>query len=259
MLILERPLVSFDLEVTGLTDNDKIVQIGAIKLMPDGQRIHKEALFNPEMPISKGAEEVHGISDEMVKDAPIFRRVAKSLFRFLSDCDFTGYNLAKFDIPVLSREFAACGMEWPAKDAKILDAFSIALKQEPRDLTWAYKFYCDKQLENAHSALPDATASLDILLAQATKYQGTTDIIAMDDLQRDPSWLDIDGKFIETPDGKFCTFGKHKDTRIEDLPLDYLNWILSKDFHYTTKDVVKDELIRRKGLIGRMKKVKVAS
>lgn len=239
---LERPLASFDLETTGLDiSKDRIVEIAAVKLMPDGRQISKTARLNPGRPIPKEATEVHGITDEDVKDAPEFRRIAKSLCAFLSNCDLTGYNLARYDVPLLSTEFDRCGIKWPDKDVKIVDAYMILNRMESRDLAWALKFYCGADLVGAHSALPDAEATLSVLLEQARRYDAQ-DLDSLGDLQRDPNWVDSTGRFTKTPNGIAITFGKHKGTLLKDLGRSYLEWILDSSFPDDVKEVVDKEL-----------------
>lgn len=253
---LSRPLVSFDLEVTGLDpEEDRIVEVAAIKLMPDGKKIEKTACINPERPIPAEATEVHGIKDEDVADAPTFRRIARSLWKFLDGCDLTGYNVARFDVPFLAAEFKRCSIEWPAEDAVILDAYSIAVRQESRDLAWALKFYTGKDhSDNHHSALPDAHAALDVLLAQSQKYlvqpeSGDVDPVTVEDmqiLQSDPDWVDGQGKFKKVDDDVVITFGKHKDRVLKDIPGSYLSWMLKGDFLSDAKQVAREELERRR-------------
>lgn len=243
---LERPLVSFDLETTGLDPKkDRIVEIATIKLMPSGSHIQKVARLNPEQPIPSEATEVHGIRDEDVADAPTFRRIYKSLFSFLSDCDYTGYNIAKFDVPLLSAEFKRCGTAWPSGDAKIIDSLAIVRRMENRNLEWALRFYCGHDLDNAHSALPDARAALEVLLEQASRYEAQ-DVATIDNLQRDPDWADSEGKFRRVQGEVVINFGKHKDLPLSKLRSDYLDWIIGGTFPEDAKQIVSEELERRR-------------
>lgn len=246
---LERPLVSFDLEVTGLDPTEhRIVEIAAIKLMPDGSSVEKVTLVNPGCKIPPDATAVHGISDKDVENAPLFKQLAVSLLKFFSDCDLTGYNIAAFDIPFLKEEFARCGICWPAtQDLKVLDAFAIVTRQESRDLSWALKFYTDRELgKDAHSALPDAQAALDVVLAQAEKYLHSEATPAqVDTLQRSPDWMDSTGKFRSTQDGIVVNFGKHKEQPLNRLASGYLRWMLKESFPTDAKEIARKELDRR--------------
>lgn len=253
---LYHPLISFDLEVTGLDLNDdRIVEIAAVKLMPDGTRISKVARLNPTIPISKGATAVHGISDDDVKDAPTFKAISRSLFKFLDGCDLTGYNIAKFDVPMLAAEFKRVGVEWPSIDAKVIDSFRIVMTQEQRTLSWALKHYTGQDLTDAHAAMADAEAALSVLLAQEKKFlvqpePGPNEpVVTLDDmdlLQRDPSWVDSEGKFKRDGDNVVITFGKHQGTPLDKVPGSYLSWMLNQEFPLDAKEVIDEELRRRR-------------
>ena len=155
------PLIFFDLETTGVNlFVDRIVELSVIKIMPDGSRETKTRLINPEMPIPAEATAVHHISDEDVKDAPTFRQLAHSLAIYFEGCDLGGYNVGKFDIPMLTREFSRCGIQFSTAGRRIFDAYTIFCQMEPRNLTAAYKFFCGKKLEGAHGAAADTQASL---------------------------------------------------------------------------------------------------
>ncbi len=261
---LTRPLISFDLETTGIDpESDRIVEVACIKLMPDGQVINKIARLNPGMLIPQEATNIHGISDEDVKDAPKFKRIASSLFKFMDGCDLTGYNIVGFDIPLLSAEFRRVGSKWPAADVKVADAYGIVVRKEPRTLEWALKKYCDKELENAHSATADAKAALDVLMGQAQEYFTISSRKYLDaissgevieepsiddlrDLSRDPDSIDLQGKFKVVDDKATITFGKHKDKSLSDLPLDYLQWMLGGSFFEDVKKLIRDEISDRR-------------
>src|SRR3954451_23488716 len=170
-LLLQRPVAFIDLETTGLNlSTDRIVEIAIIKIMPGGERLVKRKLVNPQMPISESAFAIHGISEDMVKDAPTFKQVANEIKQFLDSCDIGGYNSNRFDIPMLIEEFMRAGLDFSTEGRKWVDVQKIFHLMEQRTLTAAYKFYCDKCLEEAHSAEADAHATWEIFLAQVERY-----------------------------------------------------------------------------------------
>ena len=172
MLSLTRPIAFIDLETTGVNlSSDRIVEIAIIKLMPDNTRQVKRKIINPEMPIPKQSSDIHGITDEMVKDAPTFKQAGNEIKQFLDNCDLGGYNSNRFDIPILMEEFLRAGMDVDLSNRKMIDVQHIFYSMEPRTLTAAYKFYCQKDLENAHNAEADITATIDVLMSQMNRYQ----------------------------------------------------------------------------------------
>jgi len=176
-LQLTRPLAFIDLETTGTNiGTDKIVEIAIVKIMPDGTRLVKRKLINPQMPIPAGSSDIHGITDDMVKDAPTFKQVANEIKQFVENCDLGGYNSNRFDVPMLIEEFIRAGMEFSTDGRKMIDVQKIFHQMEQRTLSAAYKFYCGKNLEDAHSAEADAAATAEILEAQVERYPniGTT-------------------------------------------------------------------------------------
>ena len=171
MLQLSKPLAVIDLETTGMNlGTDRIVEIAIVKIMPDGGKTVKRKLINPEMLIPAASTAVHGITDEMVKDAPAFKQVANELRQFIENCDLAGYNSNRFDIPLLAEEFLRVGMDFDCKGRRLVDVQRIFHQMEQRTLGAAYKFYCDKTLEDAHSAEVDAMATWEVLEAQLLKY-----------------------------------------------------------------------------------------
>src|SRR5579862_5045317 len=177
MLQLIRPLAVIDLETTGINlGTDRIVEIAIVKIAPDGTKSIKRKIVNPEIPIPQAASAVHGITDEMVKDAPTFKQVANELKQFIEHCDLAGYNSNRFDIPLLAEEFLRIGMDFDCKGRRLVDVQKIFHQMEQRTLSAAYKFYCEKILDGAHSAEADATATWEVLEAQVVKYPqlGTT-------------------------------------------------------------------------------------
>lgn len=170
-LNLKRPIIFFDLETTGVdTARDRIVEISMVKVMPDGEEIRKTRRLNPGMHIPAEATAVHGITDEDVKDCPTFAQVAKSLEQFIRGCDFGGFNSNRFDLPVLVEEFLRAGVDVDFKRRKFIDVQNIFHKKEQRTLVAAYKFYCDKELDDAHSAEADTLATYEVLQAQLDRY-----------------------------------------------------------------------------------------
>ena len=170
-LKLKRPIVFFDLETTGVdASKDRIVEVSMIKIMPDGEEICKKRKLNPGMHIPEEATAIHGITDEDVKDCPTFAQVAKSLAQFLQGCDFGGFNSNRFDLPLLVEEFMRAGVEVDFKRRRFIDVQNIFHKKEQRTLVAAYKFYCDKDLTDAHSAEADTRATYEVLQAQLDRY-----------------------------------------------------------------------------------------
>src|SRR6187399_2986987 len=171
MLQLTKPLAFIDLETTGINlATDRIIEIAIIKVLPDGKRSIKRKLINPRMPIPKQSSDVHGITDEMIKDAPAFKDVAHELKQMLDGCDIAGYNSNRFDIPLLVEEFLRADVDFDMKGRKLIDVQNIFHKMEQRTLSAAYMFYCNKSLENAHAAEADTNATYEVLLAQLDKY-----------------------------------------------------------------------------------------
>ena len=246
---LERPLISFDLETTGLNiREDRIVEISCVKIGMDGSRDIRTRRLNPCIPISKEASSVHGITDEDVANAPRFEQIARSLYDFLCGCDLTGFNLEQFDLPMLSNEFERVGIEFPDGPIRIIDARRIYMAKEPRTLAAAYKFYCGEDLDGAHSAEADAIAAAEVLLAQVQRYEDLpADIQALHEFchPQNPDWLDPDGRLLWR-DGKVCLgFGKHKHRSLEDLvesEADYLRWIAGANFSDTVVKVIANAL-----------------
>jgi len=170
-LDLKRPLCFFDLETTGVNVvSDRIVEIAVLKLLPNGNKEGKTWLVNPEMPIPKGASDVHGITNEQVKDAPNFKTLSKEIYDFMKDCDWAGFNSDRFDIPLIAEEFMRAEVDFDLKNHKTIDVQTIFHKMEQRTLSAALKFYCDKELVNAHSAMADTDATYEVLLAQVERY-----------------------------------------------------------------------------------------
>ena len=242
-LILQRPLIFFDVETTGTNPvKDKIVELCAIKIQPDKSRTTYLQLFNPEVEIPADVSEIHGITNEMVKNEPPFREKAKEIAKFFSDSDLAGFNVARFDVPVLVEEFLRSGLEYnPVENAKIVDAMAIFHKKEPRNLAAALKFYADENLVDAHSAEADVEATIKVLDGQLKKYSDlspTTDSLQEFSIQKTPT-LDYDNKFGRDKNGEIIfMFGKNKGMPVADN-LGMLQWMLGKEFSEHTKFIAR--------------------
>lgn len=243
-LKLNRPIACIDLETTGINiTKDKVVEIAIIKVQPNGERENKVLRINPEMPIPAEATEVHGIKDEDVANLANFKKVANEIKQFIENCDLCGYNSNRFDFALLTEEFLRAGIDIDLKNRKMLDAQQIFIKQEPRNLTAAYKFYCNKDLENAHSALADAEATFEILLAQIERYPelgNTTE--ALHTFSKGDDVLDYARRIkINSKGEAVFNFGKYKDQLVKDIFLrepQYYDWIMRSDFTQDTKNVL---------------------
>ena len=245
-LKLKRPLAIFDLESTGANiATDRIIQIYILKVMPDGTTEEYEALVNPKMPISPEAITVHGITDADVADAPAFWRIGHDIEKFLEGCDIGGYNSNRFDIPLLLEEFYRMQVNFDLSNRKMVDVFKIFIKMEGRDLASAVKFYCNKEIENAHDAKGDVIATYDVLKAQLDRYPETlmNDVDFLHDFTYDSQYLDSGRRFImENGVAKF-NFGKHKGKTVEDVlrqEPQYYDWMIRSDFLHDTKQKFTD-------------------
>ncbi len=251
-LNLKNPLVFFDLETTGINIvSDRIVEISYLKVMPNGEEISKTYRVNPEMPIPVAASSVHGITDDDVKDCPTFREVAKTLANEIEGCDLAGYNSNRFDIPLLAEEFERVGVEIDFSKRKFVDVQVIFHKMEQRTLSAAYKFYCDKDLENAHSANADTQATYEVLKAQLDRYpQLKNDVVALSELIHNRN-VDFAGRIIyNDKNEEVFNFGKYKGVRVVDVlrrDQGYYSWIMSGDFTLNTKRVMTNIRLREFG------------
>lgn len=240
MLQLNKPIAFIDLETTGVNPGtDRIVEIAVIKLLTDGTRIVKRKLINPGMPIPPSSSEVHGITDEMVKDAPLFKDIAQELKQMLDGCDFAGYNSNRFDIPLLMEEFLRAGVEVEMKNRRLLDVQNIFHKMEPRTLSAAYKFYCGKVLEDAHSAEADAAATCEILEAQLVKYPELgTSIDTILKVIGEDQVVDFARRFVMDNGIEVFNFGKFKGRPVAEVlkaEPQYYDWMMKGDFPQHTK------------------------
>ena len=235
-LQLERPLAFFDLETTGTRiGKDRIVQVGIVRVMPDGARTSYQTLVNPQMPIPAEATAVHGITDLDVAMAPMLDAVAKEILKELEGCDLAGFNVLRFDVPFLAEELYRVGVEWDHASLRVVDVQRIYHQMEPRNLSAALKFYCGREHDGAHDALADVVATADVLLAQLERYpdklQGTTDFLGelSGDRKRSP---DAAGKLKFDDNGSIClTFGKYNGWTLENIGRNdpgYLQWLMTK-------------------------------
>lgn len=235
-LILERPLAFFDLETTGIkVGKDRIVQIGIVRLAPDGSRDRYQSLVNPGIPIPAEATAIHGITDLDVAMAPPLDAVAAEVLDHLRGCDLAGFNCMRFDVPFLAEEFFRVGVEWDHASLRVVDVARIYHQMEPRTLSAALKFYCDREHEGAHDALADVEATADVLLAQLERYpdklQGTVDFLGefSGDRKRSP---DAAGKLKYDDQGQIClSFGKYAGWTLENIGRSdpgYLQWLMTK-------------------------------
>lgn len=244
-LNLKNPIVFFDLETTGTNiTHDRIVEISMLKVFPNGKQEIKTKRINPEMPIPKESSDIHGILDEDVKDSPTFRQIAKSLADQIEGCDLAGFNSSRFDIPLLAEEFLRVGLDVDFSKKKLIDVQIIFHKKEQRTLEAAYKFYCDRTLEDAHSAEADTLATFEVLKAQLDRY---------DDLPNDMGKLaeeysffnqnvDLSGRIIRNENGiEVFNFGKHKGKPVSEvlrIEPSFYAWMMDADFPLNTKQVL---------------------
>jgi DNA polymerase-3 subunit epsilon len=243
-LTLSRPLVFFDLETTGLNvGSDRIVEIGLLKLHPDGTSKTKTKRLNPEIPISAEASSIHGIFNKDVAGEPTFKDFAPELNSFLKDCDLAGYNSNKFDLPVLVDEFLRVEIDFDIKGRKLVDVQNIFHKMEQRTLAAAYKFYCDKNLTDAHQAEADTLATYDVLIAQLDKYKNLKgEVTFLHEFCNSSKNVDLAGRIIyDDKKQEIFNFGKHKGKTVSEVfekDPSYYDWMMRGDFSRQTKQVL---------------------
>jgi DNA polymerase-3 subunit epsilon len=246
-LQLTRPICFIDLETTGINvSTDKIVEIAIVKILPDGSKLIKRKLVNPEMSIPKAASEIHGISDEMIKDAPTFKQMANEIKQFIELSDLAGYNSNRFDIPMLNEEFLRAGISVDIENRKLLDVQKVYHMMEQRTLSAAYKFYCNKNLEDAHSAEADAAATWEVLEAQLEKYPqiGST-VDAVVKFTGEDQIIDFARRFVFENGVEVFNFGKHKGkpvTQVLKEEPQYYDWMMKGDFALHTKQKLTEIL-----------------
>jgi DNA polymerase-3 subunit epsilon len=249
-LNLTRPLISFDLETTGLNvQQDRIIEMSCVKIHPDGRRETKTLRLNPEQPISPDATAVHGIHDADLTDCPTFIDQADMLAAFMQGADLTGFNIERFDLPILTREFARAQRVFPEGHVNVIDSWRIYLHFEPRDLGAAYSYYCKSTLKDAHSAEADAVAAADILVAQLDRYEelpnDAAGLHAFCHPVR-PDWVDQEGKMTWQGQDAALGFGKHRGRSLREMAEqepDYLRWISQGNFSSEVQNLCKQALM----------------
>ncbi len=264
-LNLKNPIIFLDLETTGINvATDRIVELALIKINVDGTEETKEMRVNPEMPIPEFASKVHGIYDEDVKDEPTFKEVAKSLAKFMEGCDLAGFNSNRFDIPLMAEEFLRVGVDVDFKKRKFVDVQAIFHKMEKRTLAAAFKFYCQQNLEDAHSAMADTRATYEVLKAQLDRYKDEeyednkgiktkpiqNDISALSEFSSYDRNVDFIGRIVYDENGvEVFNFGKNKGVPVETVLREqpgYFGWIMNGEFPLYTKKVLTAIKLRMK-------------
>ncbi len=244
-LKLKQPLAFFDIESTGTNaSKDRIVELAILKIYPDGMRESRVYRFNPGMPIPEESSDIHGITDEDVKNAPKFEEKAQEIYEYLKDSDLAGYNSNRFDVPMLIEEFSRAGIHFDIENRKLIDAYQIFIQKERRDLSAAYQFYCDKNLENAHSAEADIQATFEVLEAQLERYEDIeADVDFLDRFCKQDDFVDLGRRMIKREGEIIFNFGKHKGKRVKDVlkrEPQYYDWIMNADFQADTKNKLKE-------------------
>lgn len=245
-LQLTKPICFFDLETTGInTAKDRIVEIAILRVEPDGTEISKTWRVNPEMHIPEEASKVHGIYDEDVANAPTFKEIAPEVYRLILDADLAGFNSNRFDVPLLAEELLRAGIDFDLKTNNLIDIQNIFHKMEPRNLSAAYRFYCDDELTGAHSAEADTKATYEIFKAQIKKYEDLPkDMEALSKFSSYFKAADFQGRIIyNDKNEEIINFGKYKGQKVSDvLQKDhgYYGWIMRADFPLYTKKVIQN-------------------
>ena len=252
-LKLKRPLVFIDLETTGINVSaDRIVEISALKVNPNGIEQWMTTLVNPGIPIPPKVTAIHGISDSDVAEAPSFREIAKTLTSFLEGCDLAGFNAMKFDIPVLAEEFLRANVDFNFRKRTYIDVQVIFHKKEQRTLEAAFRFYCKRELENAHSAKADTAATYEVLKAQLDTYTDLeNDVDKLAEFSSFNNNVDFAGRIILDENGiETFNFGKHKGRRVDEVFREepsYYSWMMNGDFPLYTKKILTEIKLRAFG------------
>ncbi|RNC87465.1 MAG: 3'-5' exonuclease [Allomuricauda sp.] len=243
-LILTRPICFFDLETTGTNvAKDRIVEISILKIHPNGNKESKTWLVNPEMDIPAEVVAVHGISNEKVANEPTFKQLSKEVYQMIKDSDLAGFNSDRFDIPLLAEEMLRADIDFDMKNRVSVDVQTIFHKMEKRTLGAAYKFYCNKDLVEAHSAAADTLATYEVLLAQLERYpELETNVKKLSEFTTRRKFIDFAGFIVQDKEGEPAfSFGKHKGKKVEHVLNEepgYFGWILNADFPLYTKKVL---------------------
>lgn len=247
-LKLDQPLIIFDLETTGLAiGQDKIIELGYLKIYPD-EKIEKDDLyFNPQMRIPQEVSAIHGITNADLINAPFFETKAQEIFNIFQNCAYGGFNILKFDLPFLKKELELSGLNFDYNQAKIFDSQLIFNQMEPRTLSAAYKFYCNKEHIDAHSAIGDVEATAEVLAGQFSRYEQLQDPIFIEQMyQTDKSkFVDNDRRFYWRDNEAYFSFSKHKNKSLRQVAQtepDFLRWILGADFSPETKEIAQKAL-----------------
>ncbi|MEO5571787.1 MAG: 3'-5' exonuclease [Bacteroidia bacterium] len=249
-LKLSKPICFFDLETTGVNvGSDRIVEIAVLKIIPDNIRQIKTMRVNPEMHIPEESSKIHGIYDADVKDAPTFKEVAHEIANFMNGSDLAGYNSNKFDVPLLAEEFLRADIHFDVKGRKLIDVQNIFHKMEQRTLSAAYKFYCSKEIENAHSAEADIVATFEVLEAQLDRYPALkNDVDFLHDFSINNSNVDLAGRIVYNQSKQeVFNFGKHKGRTVDEvfkIEPSYYDWMMKGDFPLQTKQVITSIRLR---------------
>jgi len=252
-LKLKRPIAFFDLETTGInTATDRIVEISVLKINVNGVEEWLTSRVNPEIPISPQATAIHGIKNEDVVSAPKFRELAKKLVAFIEGCDLAGYNAIKFDLPILAEEFLRTDVDFNFRKRKYVDVMIIYHKKEQRNLSAAYKFYCDKELDGAHGSKADTAATYEVLKSQLDRYSDLeNDIDKLSEFSSFNNNVDFAGRIILNDKGvEIFNFGKHKGKTVEEvlaIEPSYYSWMMNGDFPLYTKKMLTEIKLRSFG------------
>ena len=246
-LNLKRPVAFFDLETTGLNiTHDRIVEISILRVNTNGMQEQNTWLLNPQIPISAEAAAVHGYTNAMVADKPTFRQVAPEIARMFGNCDLAGYNILKFDLPLLMEEFLRIDYDFSLEGRDFIDVMNIFMKMEPRTLSGAYRFFCHAELEGAHGAGADTTATYEVLKAMLDKYQGVDYVDSKGERSQGP----VNDIKAHAEGKEVFNFGKHKGMRVEDVfrvEPSYYSWMMNSDFPLYTKKLITAIKLRMGG------------
>ena len=265
-LNLKRPLAVFDLETTGLnTTTDRIIEISILKISPNGTEEQRTWRINPEMPIPADSMRFHGITDADVADKPTFKETASDIAKFLTSCDLAGYNALKFDIPLLVEEFLRAGVDFDVKNRRFVDIQNIFMKMEPRTLKGAYRFFCQRELDDAHTAAADTMATYEVLQAMLDRYEDQTyedvqgnrskpvvnDIDALHSFSTHHQNADLSGQIVyDAQNREVFNFGKHKGKIVEEVfavEPSYYDWMMKGQFPLYTKKLITMIKLRMSG------------
>ena len=250
-LQLKKSIIFFDLETTGIDHaRDRIVELAMVKMKPDGTRDTFVKRVNPGMPIPPESTAIHGIKDEDIKDAPLFKNIAHQLWDWMKNCDLGGYNSAKFDMPLLAEEFLRAGINVDFTERKMVDVQQIFFKMESRSLSAAYHFYCNKEMENAHSAEADINATIEVLEAQLDKYTTLpNDIQHLHQFTGGEELVDYARRIVMKDGAPIFNFGKFKGKKVEEVFTSephYYDWMMQADFALHTKQKISEILNKMK-------------